>query len=166
MADDIFGGLGGGLGGALGGIMGGLAKSGLVPQDTPEGQLLSAQGNLSDLQKQESDLLVEIGRAAYAQNPSAWSQDAKLKLIQQNIADAEAALNAAKQAQEQASAEQAAEDAKGRCGNCGHKNPDGVKFCQECGSSLEAAGPKHCTTCGAELAAGTRFCGACGAQQG
>jgi hypothetical protein len=165
MSDDIFG-LGGGLGGALGGLMGGLAKSGLVPQDTPEGKLLNAQGNLSDLKKQESELFIEIGRQAYEQNPSIWTQDSKLKLIQQNIAEAEAALGEAKQAQEQASAAQAAEDAKGRCGSCYHKNLDGVKFCQECGSPLAAdSGPKYCA-CGAELAADTRFCGECGAQRG
>jgi hypothetical protein len=145
-------------------MLGGLAKS-VVPKDTPEGKLLNAQSELSDLKKQERELLEEIGRKAYEQNPTAWPQDTKLKLIQQNIAAAEATLSEAKQAQEQSEAEKAAEDAKGRCSNCGHKNPDGVKFCQECGSPLAEAGSKHCTSCGAELAAGTRFCGECGAQQ-
>jgi hypothetical protein len=163
MANDLFGGLGS-LGG-LGGILGGIAKS-VVPKDTPEGKLLAATTDLADLQKQESDLLLEIGRAAYEQNPSAWPQDAKLKLIQQNLAAAQATLGAAKSESEAAQAAKAAEDAKGRCPECGHKNPEGVKFCQECGSPLAAAGPKHCTSCGAELAAGTRFCGECGAQQG
>jgi hypothetical protein len=166
MANDLFGGLGGNLGGALGGLMGGLAKSGLIPKDTPEGKLLAAQTDLSDLQKQETDLLIEIGRQAYEQNPSAWQQDSKLKLIQQNIAAAQATLDEATTAQKQAEAEKAAEDARGRCPECGYKNPEGVKFCQECGSPLAAAGPRHCTACGAELAAGTRFCGGCGAQQG
>jgi hypothetical protein len=162
MANDLFG----GLGGALGGLMGGLAKSGLVPKDTPEGKLLAAQSELSDLQKQEAELLLEIGRQAYEQNPSAWPQDAKLKLIQQNLTAAQATLDEAKQAQEADEAEKKAADAVGRCPNCGHKNPEGVKFCQECGTPLAAAGPKHCTSCGAELAAGTRFCGECGARQG
>lgn len=165
MANDLFGGLGN-LGGALGGLMGGLAKSGLVPKDTPEGKLLSAQSAVSDLQKQESELLLEIGRQAYAQNPAGWPQHARLQLIGQNLAAAEAALGEATQAQAQADAAKAAEDAKGRCASCGHKNPEGVKFCHECGSPLEAAPPKHCTSCGAELAAGTRFCGTCGAKQG
>jgi hypothetical protein len=163
MANDLFGGLGN-LGG-LGDLLGGIAKS-VVPKDTPEGKLLNAQSELSGLQKQETDLLLEIGKAAYEQNPSAWPQDAKLKLIGQNIAAAQAVLNEAKTAQEQAEAAKAAEDAKGRCPGCGHKNPEGVKFCQECGSPLAAAVSKHCTSCGAELAAGTRFCGECGARQG
>ena len=157
MANDIFGG--------LGGLFGGIAKA-VVPQDTPEGKLLKAQSDLSDLQKQESEILLEIGNQAYSQNPDAWPQDAKLKLIKQNIALSQALLDEAKQAQEQASAAKDAEDAKGRCPECSHKNPDGVKFCQECGTSLAAAGPKHCTSCGIELAAGARFCGGCGARQG
>ena len=94
MANDLFGNLGN-----LGGILGGLAKS-VVPKDTPEGKLLAAQTELSDLQKQESDIFLEIGKQAYAQNPSAWPQDSKLKLIQQNIASAQAVLNEAKAAQE------------------------------------------------------------------
>jgi len=163
MANDLFSGLGN-LGG-LGGLLGGIAKS-VVPKDTPEGKLLSLQTELSDLQKQESELLLEIGSQAYEQNPSAWPQDSKLKLIRQNIAAAQASLDEANNAKKAADAEKAAEDAKGRCTNCGHKNPDGVKFCQECGTPLTAAGSKHCTSCGAELAPGTRFCGECGARQG
>jgi hypothetical protein len=165
MAQDLFGGLGGNLGGALGGLMGGLAKSGLVPKDTPEGKLLAAQSDLSDLQEQEAELFTEIGRAAYKQNPSAWPQDSKLKLIQQNLTAAQATLDEAKTEREQADAVKAAEDAKGRCSNCSYKNPEDVKFCQECGSPLATTGLKHCTSCGAELAAGTRFCGKCGARQ-
>ncbi len=159
MANDLFGGLGG-----LGGILGGLAKS-VVPKDTPEGKLLNAQSDLSDLQTQESDILLEIGRQAYERDPSAWPQHARLQLIQQNMATAQAALNEAKSAQEAANAAKAVEDAKGRCSQCGHKNEEGIKFCQECGSPLAASGPKHCTSCGVELAPGTRFCGECGAQQ-
>ena len=82
MANDLFG----GLGGALGGLVGGLANSGLVPKDTPEGKLFAAQSELSGLQKQEADILAEIGRQAYGQNPDAWPQSNKLKLIQSNIA--------------------------------------------------------------------------------
>lgn len=164
MANDLFGGLGN-LGGALEGLMGGFAKSGLVPKDTPEGMLFSAQTELSDLQKQESEILSEIGRQAYEQNPTAWPQDAKMKLIRQNIAATQNTLNSAKQAQEQAEAAKKAGDAKGRCPNCGYKNQEGIKFCQECGTPLTAPATKFCTSCGAELAPGVRFCGECGASQ-
>ena len=162
MANDLFGGLGN-LGGALGGLMGGLAKSGLVPQDTPEGKLLAAQSELSDLKKQENEILLEIGRKAYDSDPSAWPQDAKMKLIRQNIASAEATLQEAKAAQEAADAAKAAEDAIGRCPSCGCKNPEGIKFCQECGQRLGETEKPKCVACGAELTPGIRFCGECGA---
>ena len=116
MANDLFG----GLGGALGGLVGGLANSGLVPKDTPEGKLFAAQSELSGLQKQEADILAEIGRQAYGQNPDAWPQSDKLKLIQSNIASVQAKLNAAKaeqQAKEQAEKE---EKAACTCPSCGH----------------------------------------------
>ena len=158
MANDLFGGLGG-----LGGILGGLAKS-VVPKDTPEGKLLNAQSDFADLQKQESEILLEIGKEAYERDPSAWPQSGRLQLIRQNMAAAKSQLDQAKQAQEAADAAKAAEEAKGRCENCGHKNEDGIKFCQECGTPL-ATGSKRCFSCGEELAPGTRFCGGCGARQ-
>ena len=157
MGNDLFGGLG-----ALGDIVGGIAKS-VVPADTPEGKLLHSSSALADLQKQESELLAEIGRQAFEQNPDAYPQADKLTLIQQNIASAQAELDVAKQAADQAEAAQAVEDAKGRCPNCSTKNPEGVKFCQECGTAL---GAQACTACGVELDPGTRFCGSCGAAQG
>ena len=158
MANDIFG--------AFSGLMGGLAKSGLVPKNTPEGKLFTAESELSELEKQEAEILTEIGRQAFEQEPDIWPQADKLKLIQRNIATAKAALEDAKKSQEEAEAAKAAEDAKGRCPECGHKNPEDVNFCQECGTKLGAAQKSFCNSCGAELAAGTRFCGACGAKQG
>jgi len=159
MASDLFGGLGN-----LGGLFGGLAKN-VVPKDSPEGKLLAAQSDLSDLQKQEAELLLEIGRQSYERNPSVWPQDAKLRLIQQNIAVAQATLNEAQNAQKAAEEAKTAEDAKGRCPSCNNKNPEGIKFCQECGTPLAVAGPKRCASCQAELAPGIRFCGECGARQ-
>jgi hypothetical protein len=159
MAGDIFGNLGG-----LGNLFSGIAKS-VVPKDTPEGKLFAAQAELSDLQKQETEILLEIGRQVYEQNPSVWPQDAKIQLIRRNIVVAQATLDAAKQAQEQAEAAKIAEDAKGRCPNCEYKNLDGVKFCQECGKPRVFAEPKRCISCDAALVLGIRFCGECGARQ-
>jgi hypothetical protein len=159
MANDLFG--------NLGGIFGSIAKS-VMPKDSPDGKLLSAQSDLSSLREQESDILLEIGRAAYEQNPSVWEQDGKLRLIRANIAEAQSVLDAAEAEKKAAeAAKKAASDAL-TCPNpeCGHINPEGVKFCQECGTKLGAPAKTFCTTCGAELAPGTRFCGSCGAKQG
>ena len=82
------------------------------------------------------------------QNPDAWPQSDKLKLIQSNIASVQAKLNAAKA--EQQAKEQAAKEEKAACTcpSCGHENPEGVKFCQECGTKLGGSAKKHCTSCG------------------
>ena len=161
MADDLFGGLGGLLNSGLGKTL-----SSFMPQDAPETQMFKASSNLSDLKQQEADILAEIGRAAFQANPDAWPQADKLRLIQSNIQAAEQELNSAKQVQEQADAAKAAADAATTCPSCGFRNPDGVKFCQECGTKLGAPAGSFCVACGAPLTPGTRFCGACGASQG
>ena len=46
-----------------------------------------------------------------------------------------------------------------RCPACQSVNRPGAKFCEQCGTRLEAA----CTSCGAPLSATARFCGECGA---
>src|SRR5579863_10424480 len=49
-----------------------------------------------------------------------------------------------------------------RCGQCGADNPDGKRFCGDCGSALAL----KCASCGAENPAGKKFCGDCGARLG
>lgn len=46
------------------------------------------------------------------------------------------------------------------CGKCGTANPAGSKFCNNCGSPLNAA--TKCANCGFENAAGAKFCNNCG----
>jgi len=65
------------------------------------------------------------------------------------------------------------------CQECGSKNPEGAKFCFDCGAKLpeiidveanevedEPEQPKkhYCTSCGAELKEGKKFCSECGAR--
>jgi len=152
MANDLFGG--------LGGLMKGL--SGFMPQDDPNVILMNAQNEINDLKNQEEAVYTEIGKLAWAQNPGAFpEQKNRLELIRQNLSAAEAKLNAKQQ--EQKAAEQAKKEAEARtsCPKCGARNPDGVKFCQECGTKLGAA-KAFCTSCGQENPPGTRFCGNCG----
>ncbi len=153
MPNDIFSG--------LGGLMKGL--SGIMPQDDPNVKLMNAQTELGELKQQETDLLAEIGRLAFAADPGAYPQAGKLRLVQSNLAEAQSKLDGAKRVQEETKALKDAEDAKGRCPNCGHQNAEGVKFCQECGGKL---GSPFCQSCGAAMQPGIRFCGECGAKQG
>ena len=44
------------------------------------------------------------------------------------------------------------------CPRCSRENPQGSKFCLDCGAPLSSA----CSRCGHELPPGSRFCNACG----
>ena len=50
-----------------------------------------------------------------------------------------------------------------RCPACGGENPDGKRFCEDCGGPLAAA---CVAACGAQLGPDKRFCGDCGAPVG
>ena len=45
-----------------------------------------------------------------------------------------------------------------RCPQCGHDNPDGVKFCGECGTRIEGL----CPGCGTSNPSANKFCHQCG----
>jgi len=46
-----------------------------------------------------------------------------------------------------------------RCAKCKTENPDGLKFCNECGTPFKTP----CASCGFENASAAKFCGQCGA---
>jgi predicted amidophosphoribosyltransferase len=45
-----------------------------------------------------------------------------------------------------------------RCPRCQAENDAGARFCEDCGTRLEAA----CPSCGAPVTPGKRFCRSCG----
>jgi membrane protease subunit (stomatin/prohibitin family) len=52
------------------------------------------------------------------------------------------------------------------CAACGHQNPEGAKFCSNCGQKLpENAGKRFCSQCGEPVDPGAKFCTNCGAKQ-
>jgi len=157
---DLFGGLGN-----LGDLVGGFSK--MMPQDDPNVKAFNAQKELADLQKQEADIYTEIGRKAYEQNAAAYPAEAdKLNLIKSNMAAVQEKIDETqKEAKEAQAAQQQADEAR-TCPNCGHYNPEGINFCQECGTKLGAPAKTFCGDCGAENPAGTKFCGSCGAKIG
>ena len=184
---DILKGLGG-LGN-LGGLMKGLSN--FMPQDDPQTQLFRLQSEVSDLKKQETDLYTEIGKKAVGQYglESFGDVSDRMKLIQANLAAAEQKLAEAQGAAKEKEAAEKAALAGRTCPQCGHQNPEGtkfcqecgakvgmqnncpacgqenpagVKFCQECGNKLQADAPENCRSCGMNNPPGTRFCGGCG----
>ena len=153
MANDLFGG--------LGGLMKGL--SGFMPQDDPDVKLMRAQSDLSDLQKQETAIYADIGRQSLAQSQDRFPElENRLKLVQTNIAEAQARLETVQAEKKQKEQEEQLTEQQCACPTCGYHNLEGVKFCQQCGAKL---GVSNCQRCGAALAPGTRFCGECGAKQ-
>jgi len=157
MAGDFLGG--------LGGLMKGL--SGFMPQDDPAVKMMNNQTEVNDFKKQETEIFAQIGKQVVEQQGtvSFGELGERLKLVQINLAAAEAKLKAAQQEQE--AAQQAENEAaeQSTCPECGLQNADGVKFCQECGAKLAVA-KVFCSNCGAENAPGTKFCGSCGTKIG
>jgi hypothetical protein len=49
---------------------------------------------------------------------------------------------------------------RSKCPRCQHENPDGLKFCGECGARLAAV----CPACGVANLPTQKFCGDCGAR--
>lgn len=153
---DFFSGLGN-----LGGLMKGL--SGFMPQDDPDVKLMTAQSDLNDLQRQEIELYAMIGREALTKGSGQYPElESKLRLVQENLAEAQNRLKSAQTEKNDMEAARRAEDEARTCISCGAVNPDGTKFCQECGAKLGAV---NCHKCGSALAPGMRFCGECGAKQ-
>lgn len=154
MTNDLFGGLMKGLGT-------------FMPKDDPNVKLFQSQSEISELQNRELELYAEIGKKAYPEvKDQAGYADlvTELQFTQKKLRTAQDALQDAKSVKsEQELKEQ--ELLKIRtCPNCDTLNPEGVKFCQECGARLNQSTKAKCAECGAEFSIGTRFCGGCGSQ--
>jgi ribosomal protein L32 len=50
------------------------------------------------------------------------------------------------------------------CPRCKQKNAQGVRFCNYCGSPMNAPAVSKCPGCGEENPPGTKFCGSCGSK--
>ena len=51
-----------------------------------------------------------------------------------------------------------------KCPKCGADLAEGVLFCRECGTKIDALQKRFCRECGAALAEGAKFCTECGAK--
>lgn len=132
---------------------------------------LILKGEVEELLSKKKEALALIGEAAYsmvkinsfdvaALRPlcaDADVVDAQLKAKQGELKNAELAADAAKKKTEEA-------EAARTCPACGELNPEGVNFCQQCGSKLGLPKAAKCPSCGAENPPGTHFCGDCGAK--
>jgi hypothetical protein len=151
MANDLFGG--------LNGLMKGFSN--FMPQDDPNVKLMNVQSEINDLQNQEIEIYAEIGKLVINRGTGQFPElEQRLKLVQTNLANTQAKYNQIKAEIEQKEKEKLRAEEQCTCANCGFRNSDGVKFCQECGSKLSTS--TQCPKCGAKLVLGVRFCGECG----
>lgn len=65
------------------------------------------------------------------------------------------------QSQSQQNAQTKQQKQKPGCPRCGHQNPEGALFCEECGAALD--GSIRCPHCGAPIPPGGDMCEVCGA---
>ncbi len=91
--------------------------------------------------------------------PDLFSQ---LEPVKSNIAAAQARVKSVKG--EKKKEKRDAEERRTRP-NCGHINPDGVNFCQECGAKLVGSVKNICPACKTKNDLGARFCGGYGATE-
>lgn len=146
----------------FGGLMKGL--SGFMPQDDPNVKILNAQTELNELLAKEMEIYAKIGKQAVDENglEHYGSIADHLKLIQFNIVSTKEKLEEAnKEKAEQERAQQEPDETS--CPNCGYVNPDGTKFCSECGSKLISDGI-FCGECGTKNLPDTKFCSNCGSK--
>ena len=157
----------------MGDLLTGLVKglSGFMPQDDPDVKIFNAQTEIKEINEKIEKVYARLGRELYQKDGGEGFPliRAELDMLVANQAAAREKLQMAKD--EKAIKEKAAEEERARqeiynCPNCGTFNPDGTKFCCECGTRLRGPEPvaqkRFCTSCGNEIAPGQRFCTGCG----
>lgn len=157
----------------MGDLLTGLVKglSGFMPQDDPDVKIFNAQTEIKEINEKIEKVYARLGRELYQKDGGEGFPliKAELDMLVANQAAAREKLQMAKD--EKAIKEKAAEEERARqdinnCPNCGTFNPDGTKFCCECGTRLQGPEPvsqkRFCTSCGNEIAPGQRFCTGCG----
>lgn len=139
-------------------------------------KISSEKSAMGELYKQLGEKIYEKYAAGAYQDADMAELFAAVDAHRASIAEAEGKIDSIKaenEAKAQAAAEaQAAEKAAPAgavCPGCGTPAAEGVKFCNQCGTKLEAPAPvaeakKFCTNCGAEAVAGVKFCSQCGSK--
>lgn len=152
---DLFGG--------LGGLMKGLSS--FMPQDDPNTKIFNANNELNELQQRELELYAEIGKKVISDigdRPEFADIVSELQENQRRQVKIREVLKAAEDEKKEKERKEQEEKEALTCPNCDYVNPEGVKFCQECGTKLGAPSKSACPGCGMKNPPESRFCGECG----
>ncbi|MDF2537251.1 MAG: hypothetical protein K0S76_272 [Herbinix sp.] len=147
----------------FGGFMKGLTS--FMPQDDPDTKVFTATNELNELKQKEVEIYAAIGRKVYQSISNQPEYSDFVYELQQNQYRQEKAQELLRLAEKEKSEKNKAmeEDLEARtCPNCDTLNPEGVKFCQECGAKLGQKNQYVCAKCGFKNPPQTRFCGECG----
>lgn len=147
----------------FGGLMKGLGA--FMPKDDPNVKLFQAQSELNELESRQQELYAEIGKSVFEsikEKPEFQEIVTELNFISKKILSMETELEEAENIKSEHERLQQERIQERTCPNCDTVNPEGVKFCQECGEKLSFSVKPRCPQCGTENPVGTRFCGECG----
>ena len=154
MAGDLFSGLVKGIGA-------------FMPKDDPNVALLQAQTEINELESKITELYAGIGEKLFSSicNNAEYSELVEeINFAKKKLENKRKELNTAQETKFEQEQKEREQLQRRTCPNCNTLNPEGVKFCQECGAKLNISTKIRCHECGAENPAGTRFCGECGRQ--
>jgi len=155
---DLFSGLSG-----LGGLMKGLSS--FTPQDDPDTKIFNATNELNELQQRELQLYAEIGRKmipSVRDRPEFAAIINELNENQKKQVQIKEKLRAAEEEKKEKKRKEKEQLEARTCPNCSFVNPEGSKFCQECGEKLGTLSKSICPKCGTENSPQSRFCSECG----
>lgn len=113
---------------------------------------------ISEKEKENSNLFLEIGHSYYERHKDDASADEKVRQVIKNYEDIEIY-------------KKQIGDLKGveKCQNCGAEISNGAMFCNVCGAKISAVSAQvekeeKCVQCGAKVGKADLFCNSCGAK--
>lgn len=132
-------------------------------------RLSATAEEIAALERQRLDALAEIGEKSLPElrdRPEFAESIAMINEITQKIEELRQRESALREEKERAEREERERIARLTCFSCKTVNPEGARFCEECGSQLGVLPKDYCKNCGTLNQPGLKFCGECGTKLG